>query len=209
MNIPIVYEDKWLLVVDKPAGLLTIPTPKKETRTLTSILKNDLVQKGKAYRLHPCHRLDRETSGLIVYAKGKSIQKKMMEAFRYKKIKKTYIAFVQGTLNQTQGKIKSPIEGLSAITNYKVIQKRKDFTMVEVEPLTGRTNQIRIHFKRIGHPLVGETKFAFRRDFSLKAKRVCLHAQSLEFIHPLTKQTLRLDTVLSRDLEEFLKRHTI
>ena len=209
MNIPIAYEDDWLLVVDKPSGLLVIPAPKKEGRTLTGILNEDLEKRGELYRLHPCHRLDRETSGLIIYAKGKSIQKKMMDEFRYKKVKKTYIAFAQGLLRQAQGEIRIPIEGLAATTRYKIIERRRDFAVVAVNPLTGRTNQIRIHFKRIGHPLVGETKFAFRRDAVLKAKRVCLHAQSLEFIHPLTKKTIRVDTDLPADLGEFLRRHAI
>jgi len=208
-NIGVVYEDDWLLIMDKPPGLLTIPTPHRELRTLTSIVNEDLKRRGLAYRLHPCHRLDKETSGLIIYAKGKSIQKKMMDEFRDKKVKKTYLAFAQGALHQPQGEIRIPIEGLSAVTKYKVIQKRKDFTIVEVRPLTGRRNQIRLHFKRIGHPLVGETKFAFRRDSVLKAKRVCLHAQSLEFTHPLTKQAVRINTDLSQDLEDFLKRHTL
>jgi len=209
MNIPIVYEDDWLLVIDKPSGLVVIPTPKRESRTLTGILNEDLEKRGESYRLHPCHRLDRETSGLIIYAKGKSVQKKMMDEFRYKKVKKTYIAFVQGLLCQTQGEIRIPVEGLAAATRYKIIEKKRLFTVVEVNPLSGRTNQIRIHFKRIGHPLVGETRFAFRRDAVVKAKRVCLHAQSLEFIHPLTKKTIRVDTDLPADLGEFLKRHAI
>ena len=71
MNIPVVYEDDWLLIVDKPAGMLTIPSPRKEARTLTAVLNEDLKTKGLPYRLHPCHRLDKETSGLIIYAKGK------------------------------------------------------------------------------------------------------------------------------------------
>lgn len=191
-----VYEDNWLLIVDKPSGLLTIPTPKKESRTLTSILN-----------LHPCHRLDRETSGLIIYAKGKSIQKKMMDEFKTRRVKKTYLAFVHGLLNQNQGQISNPIEGLSAVTKYKVIQKRNGFTVIEAMPLTGRTNQIRIHFKLIGHPVLGETKFAFRRDFKIKAKRLCLHASSLEFVHPITKELVSLNIGLAQDLKEFLKRH--
>jgi 23S rRNA pseudouridine1911/1915/1917 synthase len=207
VNIPIIYEDSWLLAVNKPSGLLTIPTPKKEQRTLTSILNEDLKQRGLLYRLHPCHRLDRETSGLILYAKGKSIQKKMMEDFKHKKIKKTYIAFAQGTLFKNQGEIKENIEGLSTITKYKVIQRRKDFTLVEVMPLTGRTNQIRIHFKEIGHPVVGETKYAFRRDFKLKAKRLCLHAKRLEFTHPITKKYIRIEADLPSDLKEFLNKY--
>ena len=90
MNIPIVYEDEWLSVLNKPAGLLVIPTPKKEKRTLTSILNDDLKIRDLTYRLHPCHRLDKETSGLIIYAKGKSIQKIMLQEFKQRKIKKRY-----------------------------------------------------------------------------------------------------------------------
>ena len=194
-NIPIIYEDNWLLVVDKPSGLLTIPTPKKESRTLTSILK-----------AHPCHRLDRETSGLIIYAKGKSTQKKMMQEFKDKRVKKKYIAFVQG-YPKNQGEIKNPIEGRLSLTRYKVIEKRKDFSILEALPLSGRTNQLRIHFKQIGHPILGDTRFAFRRDFKIKAKRLCLHAQSVEFTHPITGKLIRLEAELAQDLKEFLKTH--
>ncbi len=207
MNIPIVYEDEWLLVLNKPSGLLTIPTPKKESRTLSSILNDDLKRRGLSYRLYPCHRLDRETSGLIVYAKGKSMQKKMMEEFWRKNIKKTYTAFVQGRLPKDEGKIDYPIEGRGAITKYRIIEKRRDFSIVEIMPLTGRTNQIRLHLKQIGHPLVGETKFSFRRDFKLKAKRLCLHAKMLEFVHPLTKKVISLVALLPSDMEDFLNKH--
>jgi 23S rRNA pseudouridine1911/1915/1917 synthase len=207
VNIPIVYEDDWLLVVDKPPGLLSIPTPKNERRTLTSILNDDAKEKGLQYRLHPCHRLDRETSGLIIYAKGKSIQRKMMEVFQQRKVKKTYIAFIQGSPAFNKGEIKNPIAGQPALTQYKTIAKRKGFAIVEAMPLTGRTNQIRIHFKGIGHPIVGETKYAFRRDFELKAKRLCLHAKSLEFRHPLTHKNINIDAKIPKDLEDFLNRH--
>lgn len=195
-NIPVIYEDDWLLVVDKPSGLLTIPTPKQESRTLTSILG-----------LRPCHRLDRETSGLIIYAKGKSAQQKMMEEFKNRRVNKVYLAFVEGIPYKEQGEIKSPIEGESATTKYKVIEKKDNFAIVEVRPLTGRTNQIRIHFKRIGHPILGETKFAFRRDFKVKAKRLCLHAAALDFIHPLTKKRIQLSSGLPVDLSKFLTMH--
>ncbi len=204
MNIPIVYEDDWLLILDKPSGLLTIPTPKNELRTLNSILNDDLKARGLLYRLYPCHRLDRDTSGLIVYAKGKSTQKKMMEEFRLRGVKKIYIAFIHGMLPKDEGSIRYPVEGKSALTEYKVIEKRADFSVVEITPLTGRTNQIRIHFKQAGHPLVGETKFAFRRDFKLKAKRLCLHALGLELDHPLTRKHLRLHAGIPADLKNFL-----
>ncbi|OGX18282.1 MAG: hypothetical protein A3K83_05770 [Omnitrophica WOR_2 bacterium RBG_13_44_8b] len=196
MNIPIIYEDDWLQVVNKPSGLLVIPTPRNEKRTLTSILG-----------IHPCHRLDRETSGLIIYAKGKSAQKLMMDEFKQKRVRKTYVAIVQGNLAKNEGRITYPIENRSAVTNYKVIRRGKDFTLVEVMPLTGRTNQIRIHFKNIGHPIVGETVFAFRKDFKLKAKRLCLHAKELEFTHPITKAKIHLDAGLDSFLQEFLNTH--
>jgi 23S rRNA pseudouridine1911/1915/1917 synthase len=207
MAIPVVYEDDWLFVVDKPSGLLVIPAPKKEQRTLTGILNEDLEKRGIAYRLHPCHRLDRETSGLVIYAKGKSVQKKMMDEFKQKRVKKTYIAFVRGELSGGRGRIKNAVEGRSALTEYKVIGRRKDFSIIEVYPLTGRTNQIRIHFKHIGHPVLGETKFAFRRDFAIRAKRLCLHARNLEFTHPVTQKHISLTADLSRDLKEFLVAH--
>jgi 23S rRNA pseudouridine1911/1915/1917 synthase len=193
--IPIIYEDDYLLVVDKPSGLLTVPTPRNESRTLNSILN-----------LLPCHRLDRETSGLIIYAKSKAIQKKMMEEFKLRKVKKTYLAFVRG-VPQRQGVINNRIEGMFAQTLYKVIEKRKEFAIVEVKPLTGRTNQIRIHFKAIGHPILGETKFAFRRDFKVKAKRLCLHAMNLEFIHPVSGKLLMLESDFPQDLRDFLEKN--
>jgi RluA family pseudouridine synthase len=207
MNIPVLYEDEWLVVLDKPSGLLVIPTPKKEKRTLTSILNEDLKVRDLPYRLHPCHRLDRETSGAIIYAKGKSVQQKMMNLFYNQKVKKRYIAFLQGNPVEAEGEIKYPIEGRQAVTYYRVIEQRKEFAVVEAEPLTGRTNQIRIHFKHIGHPVLGERKYAFRRDFKIKAKRLCLHAKSLNFTHPLTGKPVYLDVALAADMERFLEEH--
>lgn len=205
MNIPIVYEDDWLLVVNKPSGLLTVPTPKNESRTLTSILNDDLKDRGISYHLYPCHRLDRETSGLIIYAKGKSAREKVVELFRQRKVRKRYIAFISGQLLKYKGRISHPIDGLSAITTYEVIKAKGDFSVVGITPLTGRTNQIRIHFKQIGHPILGETKYAFRRDFKVKAKRLCLHAKALEFIHPMTQKNLNIHCDLPKELEEFFQ----
>lgn len=195
MNIPIIYEDEWIVVADKPSGLLTVPTPKNEKRTLTSILN-----------LFPCHRLDRETSGLIIYALTKSVQEKMADEFRLRKVRKTYIALTSGIPYKDQGEIKNKIEGLSALTRYKVIAKRRDFAIVEVNPLTGRTNQIRIHFKQIGHPVLGESKYAFRRDFKVKAKRLMLHAVRLEFTHPVTGKLMQLESDLPKDFNDFLSK---
>jgi 23S rRNA pseudouridine1911/1915/1917 synthase len=207
LNIPIVFEDDWLLVVNKPAGLLSVPTPKHESRTLTSILNQDAQDRGLKYRLYPCHRLDRETSGLLIYAKSRSIETKMIEAFRNKLISKRYIAFVHGKLSKPQGLINSKIEGKNALTKYRVLQEKSNYSVVEVSPVTGRTNQIRIHFKDIQHPLVGEDKFAFRKDFTLRAKRICLHAKYLEFKHPQTAKTVVVESPLAQDLQKFFDEH--
>ena len=207
MNIPIIFEDEWFWVVNKPAGLLTVPTPKNETRTLTSILNQDAQERNLGFQLYPCHRLDRQTSGLLIYAKSRSIEGKMIEAFRNREVNKKYIAFVHGKLAKSIGQISSNIEGKSALTKYKVLEERSSYSVVEVMPLTGRTNQIRIHFKSIQHPLVGEDKFAFRKDFDLRFKRVCLEASELSFKHPATGKDLNFKINLSSDLENFLSTH--
>ena len=207
MNIPVVFEDDWLLVVDKPAGLLSVPTPKNESRTLTSILNQDAQEKKSEVHLYPCHRLDRQTSGLVIYAKSKAIEQKMADVFRDRKVSKKYIAFVHGKLAHAQGVISSAIEGKSALTKYKVIQEKSNYSVVQIVPVTGRTNQIRIHFKSIQHPLVGEDKFIFRKDFTLRFKRICLHAQELEFTHPVTQKQLSLRLELPADLKKFLESH--
>ena len=136
----------------------------------------------------------------------------MMEEFRLRTVKKTYIAFVNGRTEKDFDIIKKRIYNRNkdrndeAVTKYKTIERREDFTIVEAEPLTGRTNQIRIHFKSIGHPLVGESVFAFRKDFKLKFKRVALHAAYIRFAHPVTKRPLEFSAPMPSDMEAFLKR---
>jgi len=207
----IIYEDDWLMVIDKPSGMLVIPTPKKELNTLTDILNRDLDERGIETNAYPCHRLDRETSGLIIYSKGKKTQKLLMDEFKQRIVKKTYIAFVHGAIKKNFDIIKSQIfnrnknRNESAVTRYMLMERRKDFSVLEVEPVTGRTNQIRIHFKSIGHPLLGESVYAFRKDFKLKFKRVALHAKSIEFIHPITKKCLKFVSPLPKDLENLMQ----
>lgn len=196
MNIPVIYEDDFILIADKPSGLLTVPTPKNEKRTLTGILG-----------LFPCHRLDRGTSGLIIYAKNRQAEEKMAQAFRSRAVRKTYVAFVNKVPLRMEAEITRAIEGKPAKTHYKVIEKRRYFAIVEVRPLTGRTNQIRIHFKSIGNPVLGEDKYAFRRDFEIKAKRLMLHACALEFEHPFTGKTVKVKSDIPEDMQDFLNKH--
>lgn len=200
----IIYEDEFLIAVNKPSGMLIIPTPENEKNTLTHLLNQELEKQGLTIKAHPCHRLDRETSGIILYAKGKKMQQDMMDLFHKHLIKKIYWAFVRGIPPKKEASINIPIEGKPAITKYKVKEERPGFSVVEIQLLTGRTNQIRIHFKKIGYPLLGETKYAFRKDFAIKFKRVALHAKELEFIHPKTKQKILLTAPLPDDMQKLL-----
>lgn len=206
----IIYEDQYIIVVDKPPGMLVIPTPKNEKNTLTHLLNDGLKKRGMTINAHPCHRIDRETSGIVVYAKGKAVQQLIMGQFKNRSVKKTYIAFAQGLLRKDSGIIESGIYNKNkrrkepAITRYKVIERKKYFTVLEASPETGRTNQIRIHLKEIGHPLVGESVYAFRKDFKLKFKRAALHASSIEFDNPATKERLSFACVMPYDMRNFL-----
>lgn len=194
-----------MLIVDKPAGLLTVPAPGHERRTLESVLNEERAGTDSP-RLFPCHRLDRETSGVIIFAKGRVARDQMMDMFRSRRVKKTYVAFVQGRI-AGHGRITLPVEGEQAFTRFHVTRSGLKFSVVKAFPETGRRNQIRIHFKAIGHPLVGETKFAYRRDSTVKARRMMLHAESLEFDHPVTRRRLRVTAQLPSDMQGFLEDH--
>ena len=207
----IVYEDDAIIVVDKPSGMLVIPTPKGETNTLTDLLNRGLDDRGVGVNAYPCHRIDRETSGLVIYAKGKAMQRKVMDQFHEKRVSKHYVAFVHGRVKKDFDTIsksiynKSKHKHDSAVTKYRVSERRKDFTVLEAEPVTGRTNQIRIHFAMIGHPLVGESVYAFRRDFALRFRRTALHARRVEFGHPVTGKRLVFTAPIPDDMDGMLK----
>ena len=211
MNGPfrIIFEDKYLVVLEKIAKILILPSQKKEKYTLTSLLAQDLKQP-----VYPCHRLDRETSGLIIYAKSRQMQERVMSQFRQGKIEKKYIAFVRGRLKQKRGVLEGYVldsEGKrfgekpkKAKTFYHLIQEKRDYSIVELKPLTGRTNKLRIQLAKIGNPILGERKYAFGRDFKVRFRRLALHACFLRFIHPATHQSLNFKLDLPPDMKTFL-----
>ena len=217
IQVPVLYEDENCLVYNKPSGLLVIPTDKDEHHTLENIVNQ---QQGRPQpHIYPAHRLDRDTSGVILFAKGKDCQQKLMQFFKDKQVHKTYIAFVHGHVVQPRGKIRIPIKDFyqrkfsrhlpaqSALTHYEVEDYHKDFTVVRVMPITGRTNQIRIHFAKIGHPLVGEDKYAFRRDFVLRFRRTALHALRLEWPQMTGAGMIKVEAPLAADMADFLEKY--
>ncbi len=206
-RLKVIFEDDWLLVLDKPAGLLTIPAPGKEGRSLVELLDAFRREKDLPSAFHPCHRLDEETSGVILFAKGKGAQKRLMDAFREREMRKTYLALVNGRPPKDSGVMTRSIEGEAAKTSYRVLEKREGYSLVEAKPHTGRTNQIRIHFKQTGNPLIGETRFAFRRDSAFRAKRTLLHAAKLAFRHPWTGVEVEFEAPLPEDMRRFLEKH--
>lgn len=216
--IPVLYEDESYIVFDKPAGVLVIPAPGEKKQTLVDIVNRQYAPVG-GWKLHPCHRLDRETSGAIIFAKGKGSQQSMMALFHKQAVAKKYIAFVHGRLSQRQGELHSAIRDFeqvrfqrgsaakSSVTRYKVLEERKLFSVVEVIPVTGRTNQIRIQFGEIGHPLVGERKYARGKDYKLRFRRVALHAHALAWEHPVTHKKINVVSRPPKDMEEFIARN--
>jgi 23S rRNA pseudouridine1911/1915/1917 synthase len=213
----VLYEDDISFVFYKPAGLLTIPTDKGQEQSLDRLVNQIYTIPGGVL---PAHRLDRDTTGVILFAKGKANQDLLMQLFKEKKVKKQYVAFVHGRVEKKEGTIRIPIKDFfqrkfnrqmpaqSALTHYRVRDYYKDFTVVDVNPITGRTNQIRIHMHKIGHPIVGEDKYVFRKDFELRFRRTALHAASLEWPHPITHKIIRVEAELAADMQDFLKKHS-
>jgi len=205
----IVFEDECLIIINKKAKLLVQPSPKKEVITITSLLSAAL-----KIPVFPCHRLDRETTGLLIYAKNKSIQDKLMQQFKYGAVEKRYFAFVRGKLGKKTGVLQGTIidrEGRFfgerekyAKTTYRVIQEFPGWSFLGLKPFTGRTNQLRIQLAKANHPILGERKYAFGKDFSVKFRRLALHAYFLSFRHPVSKQRLQFEIPLARDMKDFL-----
>jgi len=205
----IIFDDECLIVLDKKVKILVQGCRQKAKNTLTSLLEQ---KQGK--KVFPCHRLDKETTGLVIYAKDKQAQKEITRQFRQRIIKKQYTAFVRGILRKKRGVIDCEIidsegekfgeKAKNAKTKYQVSKECAGYSVVNLEPLTGRTNQLRIHLAGIGHPILGESKYAFRRDFPVKFKRLALHAYSLSFQHPISGETINLKIGLPEDMDNFL-----
>lgn len=209
-RIPVLYEDDDLVVVSKPSGLLSVPTPGAEGSTLPGVLAAE----GRP-ELLPVHRLDRDVSGLVVLAKHEAARAALENLFRGRAVKKIYWALVRGRLRPEAGSFEEPIldegatarvhtSGKPAVTRWRVLAHHRASSVVEVELVTGRYNQIRLHFAHHDQALVGERKYARGKDDPLRGKRVALHAWRLAFPHPLQGHRIEIEAPLPADLRELL-----
>ena len=211
--LEIIFEDSEILVVNKPSGMLVHPTIGVRSGTLLNALAyylNFSAENSEIFkRAGLIHRLDKDTSGLILISKTPHAHRILSSHFKKKLVEKRYFAFIEGIVKADSGTIDAPIgryvedrfwnikaDGKQSITNFWVKHRFDDKTLLELEPVTGRTNQLRIHLAHIGHPILGDTKYG-GREFS----RLCLHAFRLSFWHPNGNRRLEFET----DLPEALK----
>jgi len=193
-GLKIIYEDELFIVINKPFNLLTVATDKEKEKTAYVLVSEYVKQTNHKNRVYVLHRLDKDTSGVLVFCKDESVKNELQEKWNEIVSKRGYVAVVEGSLKQKQGVIKSYLkesktkmvyscsksEGKLAITEYKVIGENNKYSLVDVNLLTGRKNQIRVHFKDIGHPLVGDKKYGAITD---PLKRLGLHASSIKFTY--------------------------
>jgi 23S rRNA pseudouridine1911/1915/1917 synthase len=217
-KVEIVYSDAQIVVVEKAAALLTVPTPYREKVTLISLLEKKL--QAPAYCVH---RLDRGVSGLLVFGKELAITEALRDQFAERKPERVYVAIVSGNPPQRAGTFRSHLAtdkelnrysvedesaGELAITHYRVVEQLAGAALVEVQLETGRRNQIRVHFAEAGHPVLGDARYGrnVRPPTPWHHRRLALHAQTLGFTHPVTGAALRFESPLPRQMQEYLER---
>lgn len=214
----VLYEDEEVLVVDKPAGIVVHPPAK-------SLTLLEILSEGRLF-VKLVHRLDRDTSGILVLAKSEQMHARLCAEWKERRVKKTYTVLVKGGFEQKSGRIEAPIHrsfkdrkkmavsdrhgSRDAVTEFEVVKKFEDVSLLKAFPLTGRTHQIRVHFGSIGHPVIGDEVYGdaalnahFQEAYGLA--RQFLHASKLVFTHPTTKKRITVSCELPADLAAFLK----
>lgn len=219
LPIPVLYEDDDMIVFDKPPGIVTHPAPGHEQDTLVNALRaiRPDLQLRPSDRPGIVHRLDKDTSGLIVVAKHEDARLSLLRQWQTRSVVKRYIALVHGVLDADEGTVDAPISrdprdrkrmwvvpgGRHAVTHFRVLERFRSATLLELTLVTGRTHQIRVHMAFIGHPVVGDETYG-RRSFIVPVPRQFLHATYLKFAHPVTGRPIELETPLPRDLLDVL-----
>lgn len=211
MDLDIIYEDDWLLIVNKPSEIAIHPSILHFNNSLSNGIRFYFDKIGLKKKIRPVNRLDKDTSGLVIFAKCEYIQECLSLQMQEGILKKEYLCLVSGTINQKSGTINLPIarkegsimercideKGKQAITHYKVIKEFKNYSLVECRLETGRTHQIRLHMASIGHPLLGDTLYG---TSSSLISRQALHSYKIKFIHPITKKEIELIAKLPQDI---------
>ncbi len=229
--LDLLYEDHDLLVLNKPAGLVVHPAPGHPGGTLVHALLHhcpELPGIGEERRPGIVHRLDKETSGVMVVAKTDAAMASLASQFKGRRVRKTYLALVHGQVKQTEGRIVAGIgrheqdrkrmgvrtrKGREAVTTYRVMKRLDGFTLLQLHPETGRTHQIRVHLSSIGHAIIGDKVYGGRRErkfrvsgfgFRVEAERQMLHAWRLGFFHPKTDAWMEFEAPLPADFASWL-----
>ena len=220
--LDIIYEDQDIIVVNKPKGMVVHPANGNPDGTLVNaimaICKDSLSGIGGEIRPGIVHRLDKDTSGIVIIAKNDKAHIHLSEQIKEHQVKKTYIALVRGIVKENEATINMPIgrsekdrkkmagtkKGKEAITHFKVLERYDKYTLLQVNIETGRTHQIRVHLSQIGYPIVGDEVYSNgKNEWNVKGQ--CLHAKSLEFTHPITGEKMYLEAKLPGYFENILK----
>ena len=218
-KIVVIYEDDEFLAIDKPSGLLSVATDKEKTVTAYRLATDYVRNKDPHNRLFVCHRIDKDTSGVLLFAKNNEIRTALQDDWNLLVKKREYIALVEGEMENDEGSRTSWLletktnlmyssskkgDGLKATTHYKVIKKNENFSLLNVLIDTGRKNQIRVHMKELGHMIVGDEKYKSAEN---PIKRLGLHARTLSFVHPVTKKVMTMTAKTPAIFEEVFEKN--
>lgn len=211
-TLDILYEDEFLLVLSKPAGIVSVPAPHiPESKTFQGWVRNWALQESKPFKPYLLNRLDRDTSGVILFGKYPRDRAVLEGIFKHPRTQKTYLALVKWVPKQAEGSIRIPLEArtvrkkVPAVTHYKMIKKMGNVSLLEVRIETGRKHQIRQHLAMIGHPLVldrdyGDRTFNAHYQRSKKGKgRFFLHSWKTQFVHPVTGEKVEVEAPVRED----------
>ena len=216
-DLQIVYEDADVIVIDKPAGLLSIATEKEKKRTAYHQLTDYVRLRNPDARIFIVHRLDRDTSGLMLFAKNEGVKYKLQAGWKEMVADRAYIAVVEGRMEKAADTVRSWLlttktglmysastsgDGQEAVTQYRVLQGGRDYSLLEIHLETGRKNQIRVHMKDLGHPIAGDRKYG---AITNPLGRLGLHAHLLSFYHPVNGQLMRFETEIPPSFARLLK----
>ena len=216
-NLPIIFENDEFIVINKPSGLLSIASDKEKGSTAYRMLTDYVQQKDKHNRIYVVHRLDEDTSGVLMVAKNEKIRDLLQEKWNELVSKRGYFAIVEGQMEQKQGTIKSYLkknaqnmmysskkagDGQLAITHYKVIKEIENYSLLDVNIDSGRKNQIRVHLGDLGHHVIGDDKYG---NPSNPIKRLGLHAYELDLEHPITHKVMKFTAPMPKEFKALFK----